>query len=144
MLRLTTMALAGSLMLTAVASSSAESLNAQMLLWSGNEATVTLAQNTPQVERRGDDVYLNGQRGSKQRRSGWTQQNGFWFPPEAFAAKSSGGSNRGPDRAPDRAQSQHSSQHVAWCKERYRSYRASDNSYQPNGGPRRQCASPFS
>lgn len=33
--------------------------------------------------------------------------------------------------------------HVEWCLQRYRSYRLEDNSYQPYGGPRRQCISPF-
>ncbi|MCB8828228.1 BA14K family protein, partial [Escherichia coli] len=28
-----------------------------------------------------------------------------------------------------------------WCYNRYRSYRAYDNTYQPNNGPRRQCVS---
>jgi hypothetical protein len=37
-----------------------------------------------------------------------------------------------------------SSAHVAWCYDRYRSYRAWDNTYQPYHGPRRQCWSPFS
>ncbi|WP_426239443.1 BA14K family protein [Pararhizobium sp. DWP1-1-3] len=32
---------------------------------------------------------------------------------------------------------------TAWCAERYRSYRASDNTYQPYGGARRQCEPPF-
>jgi hypothetical protein len=32
--------------------------------------------------------------------------------------------------------------HVDYCYSRYRSYRASDNTYQPNSGPRRQCAGP--
>ncbi|TIU38734.1 MAG: BA14K family protein, partial [Mesorhizobium sp.] len=31
-----------------------------------------------------------------------------------------------------------------WCYDRYRSYRAWDNSYQPYGGPRQQCLSPYS
>lgn len=31
--------------------------------------------------------------------------------------------------------------HVDYCYNRYRSYRASDNTYQPNYGPRRQCFS---
>lgn len=34
--------------------------------------------------------------------------------------------------------------HVNWCYNRYRSYRAYDNTYQPYGGPRRQCYSPYS
>jgi hypothetical protein len=31
--------------------------------------------------------------------------------------------------------------HARWCANRYRSYRASDNTFQPNYGPRRQCVS---
>lgn len=33
--------------------------------------------------------------------------------------------------------------HRDWCTDRYRSYRVSDNSFQPNKGPRRACHSPF-
>jgi len=33
--------------------------------------------------------------------------------------------------------------HVDWCYNRYRSYRASDNTYQPYHGRRRQCHSPY-
>jgi hypothetical protein len=36
------------------------------------------------------------------------------------------------------------SAHVRWCYDRYRSYRAWDNTFQPYGGPRRQCWSPYS
>ena len=36
------------------------------------------------------------------------------------------------------------SAHVAWCYDRYRSYREWDNTYQPYHGPRRQCWSPYS
>ncbi|MEW9804980.1 BA14K family protein [Mesorhizobium sp. ZMM04-5] len=36
------------------------------------------------------------------------------------------------------------SAHVRWCYNRYRSYRAWDNTYQPYHGPRRQCWSPYS
>ncbi|TCL69693.1 BA14K family protein [Rhizobium sp. BK251] len=32
--------------------------------------------------------------------------------------------------------------HTRWCYGRYRSYRASDNTFQPNNGPRQQCVSP--
>jgi hypothetical protein len=34
--------------------------------------------------------------------------------------------------------------HVEWCYNRYRSYRAWDNSWQPYYGPRRLCFSPYS
>lgn len=37
-----------------------------------------------------------------------------------------------------------SSAHVQWCYDRYRSYRAWDNSFQPYNGPRQQCWSPYS
>ena len=35
------------------------------------------------------------------------------------------------------------SSHTEWCYNRYRSYRASDNTFQPYNGPRRQCNSPY-
>lgn len=34
--------------------------------------------------------------------------------------------------------------HVDWCSATYRSYRTSDNTFQPYEGPRRECVSPFS
>jgi hypothetical protein len=37
----------------------------------------------------------------------------------------------------------HGSRHVRWCYNRYRSYRAWDNTFQPYHGPRRQCRSPY-
>jgi hypothetical protein len=37
-----------------------------------------------------------------------------------------------------------SSAHVRWCYNRYRSYRAWDNTFQPYYGGRRQCWSPYS
>lgn len=36
-----------------------------------------------------------------------------------------------------------SSPHQRWCYDRYRSYRAWDNTFQPYGGPRQQCWSPY-
>lgn len=36
-----------------------------------------------------------------------------------------------------------SASHIRWCSDRYRSYRLSDNSYQPNAGTRQSCNSPF-
>jgi hypothetical protein len=35
------------------------------------------------------------------------------------------------------------SNHIDWCHNRWRSFRASDNSYQPYNGPRRICVSPY-
>lgn len=36
-----------------------------------------------------------------------------------------------------------SQRHIDWCRDRWRSYRVSDNSYQPYQGPRRVCVSPY-
>ena len=36
-----------------------------------------------------------------------------------------------------------SAAHVRWCYDRYRSYRAYDNTFQPYHGPRRPCISPY-
>ncbi|MCJ8518490.1 hypothetical protein ABID21_001188 [Pseudorhizobium tarimense] len=43
----------------------------------------------------------------------------------------------------DSPQVEADSTHVSWCLDRYRSYRPSDNTYQPYNGPRRACESPF-
>ena len=37
----------------------------------------------------------------------------------------------------------YSNSHEAWCYNRYRSYRAYDDTFQPYYGPRRQCLSPY-
>lgn len=36
-----------------------------------------------------------------------------------------------------------STDHVDWCYSKYRSYRAKDNTYQPDKGQRKICVSPF-
>lgn len=90
-------------------------------------------------ERRGNQAYYNGHRGYRDRRPGYRQHNGWWFPPAAFIAGAiigGGIANQQPQRL--------SRQHVRWCQDRWRSYRVSDNSYQPLNGPRRACVSPYS
>jgi hypothetical protein len=95
-------------------------------------------------ERRGSSAFYNNHRGYRERRAGYRQYNGFWFPPAAFIAGAiiGGALNDGPRYQP-RATYRVSNQHVAWCQDRWRSYRVSDNTYQPNSGPRRVCTSPF-
>lgn len=94
-------------------------------------------------ERRGNRHYYNGHRGYRERRRGYRRHNGFWFPPAAFIAGAIIGgalSNQPPRvRAVPRGQA-----HVEWCHNRYRSYRAWDNTFQPYNGPRRACNSPYS
>ncbi|WP_028034704.1 BA14K family protein [Chelativorans sp. J32] len=91
-------------------------------------------------ERRGDGVYWRGHRGFRERRPGYREYNGWWFPPAAFAlgAIIGGAMSQGQQARPA------GNAHVQWCYNRYRSYRPSDNTYQPYNGPRRQCVSPYS
>lgn len=87
-------------------------------------------------DRRG---WHRGHRGYRYARPGYRHHNGYWFPLAAFGA----GAIIGGAIANDRGYVGGGS-HVNWCANRYRSYRAYDNTYQPYGGPRRQCYSPYS
>lgn len=81
--------------------------------------------------QRGGSYYYNGHRGYRHHRPGYRQYNGWWFPPAAFIAGAiiGGAMNN----------SQGLTAHERRCYARYKSYRASDNTYQPYNGPRRQC-----
>jgi hypothetical protein len=86
-------------------------------------------------ERRGNRSYYNGHRGFDRPRHGYRQHNGMWFPAAAFITGAIIGG------ALSQSNDGHNG-HVAWCHDRYRSYRASDNTYQPYDGPRQECFSP--
>lgn len=83
--------------------------------------------------------YYNGHRGYRYYRPGYRRHGDFWFPASAFIAGAliTGAIANSPTRYSG------GNAHVRWCYERYRSYRASDNTYQPYNGPRRQCYSPY-
>lgn len=87
-------------------------------------------------DRRG---WYRGHRGYRHARPGYRHYNGYWFPLAAFGM----GAVVGGAIANDRGYVGGSS-HVNWCANRYRSYRAYDNTFQPYNGPRRQCISPYS
>jgi hypothetical protein len=89
--------------------------------------------------RRNGYSYYNGYRGYNYRRSGYREYNGVWFPLAAFAT----GAIIGGAIAQPQPTVRYGGSHVEWCYNRYRSYRAYDNTYQPNYGPRRQCNSPY-
>lgn len=95
-------------------------------------------------ERRGPDRYYNGHRGYHDYRPGYRRHNGFWFPPAAFIAGAIIGGAIAGQQPPARVVRPSANSHVGWCYNRYRSYRASDNTFQPYHGPRRQCYSPYS
>jgi hypothetical protein len=91
-------------------------------------------------EQRNGRYYYNGHRGYRHKRPGYRYHNGFWFPAGAFIA---GAIISGAINGSSSARS-NGSAHVQWCYDRYRSYRASDNTFQPYNGPRQQCYSPYS
>lgn len=81
--------------------------------------------------------YYNGHRGYRERRSGYRYHNGYWFPLAAFATGAIiGGAITNQPRASG-------SSHYQWCANRYRTYRASDNTYVPRAGVRATCVSPY-
>jgi Ni/Co efflux regulator RcnB len=86
--------------------------------------------------RRGDYWYYNGYRGYDYYRPGYRRHGDFWFPLAAFAIIAS--------QQPRVVVRDYGDSHVEWCYDRYRSYRAYDNTFQPYNGPRRQCYSPYS
>jgi hypothetical protein len=86
--------------------------------------------------RHGGYGWYNGHRGYRNYHHGYRYYNGWWFPGAAFI----GGAIIGSAIANSPS---YGSAHVRWCYDRYRSYRASDNTYQPYHGPRRQCRSPY-
>lgn len=91
-------------------------------------------------DRRGG--YYRGHRGYRDYRPGYRRyDDGFWYPAAAFITGAIvGGAIASPPR---RVVRDYGSAHVEWCYNRYRSYRASDNTFQPYNGPRRECRSPY-
>lgn len=89
-------------------------------------------------------AYHNGYRGYRYYRPGYRRSGDFWFPAAAFVAGALVGNaiaTPAPRVVVPRGMS---SAHVEWCYNRYRSYRASDNTFQPYNGPRQPCYSPYS
>jgi hypothetical protein len=95
---------------------------------------------------RGDGGYRTwrGHRGYRSYRRGYREYNGWWFPSAAFVTGAIIGGAIANEPTPRRAYRSGESAHTEWCYNRYRSYRAYDNTYQPNYGPRKRCYSPYS
>lgn len=90
---------------------------------------------------RGKHHYWRGHRGYRHYRPGYRRHGDWWFPAAAFITGAIvGGALASPPRVRYRSMS---SAHVAWCYDRWRSYREWDNTYQPYHGPRRECVSPY-
>ncbi len=88
-------------------------------------------------DRRG---WHRGHRGYRDYRPGYRRHNdGWWYPLAAFGAGAIiGGAMAAPPRAYGGGNA-----HVQWCANRYRTYRAYDNTYVPRAGVRAQCMSPY-
>ncbi|WP_029074383.1 BA14K family protein [Kaistia adipata] len=87
--------------------------------------------------------YWNGHHGHRGPRPGYRRHSdGWWYPMAAFGVGALiGGAIASQPR--EVAPPHLSTSHLRWCEDRYRSYRASDNTFQPYQGPRQQCFSPF-
>ncbi|RWM10089.1 MAG: BA14K family protein [Mesorhizobium sp.] len=89
---------------------------------------------------RNDGVWWNGHRGYRHYRHGYRRHGDYWFPLAAFAT---GALITGAIVNSENNRVYRGDAHVQWCYDRYRSYRASDNTFQPYNGPRQQCISPY-
>lgn len=89
-------------------------------------------------EQRNGGYYYRGYRGYRNARPGYRAYNGYYFPSAAFIAGAlvTGAIVNSQARTSGNA-------HVEWCYNRYRSYRAADDTYQPLNGPRQVCNSPY-
>ena len=90
--------------------------------------------------------WYRGYRGYPHYRDGYRYYNGYWFPLAAFGAGAIiGGAIASEPRyyATPAPGGDINPRHFEWCAARYRSYRAFDNTFQPNSGPRQQCYSPY-
>jgi hypothetical protein len=87
--------------------------------------------------------YYYGHRGYRYQRQGYRYHNGFWFPRSAFIITQDYRPRIYERRVYRQRVVSLPYEHVRWCEYRYRSYRAYDNSFQPNHGRRRACLSPY-
>jgi hypothetical protein len=85
--------------------------------------------------------YYRGYRGYRDYRPGYRRYGDYWFPAAAFLAGAivTGAIANSQPRVVVRG----GDAHTQWCYNRYRSYRAYDNTFQPYSGPRQQCYSPY-
>lgn len=139
--------LAGALGLSGMAPAAAAPIPAPVASDAGSNLVIDVHERRG-FHRRGGYAYYNGHRGYRGHRDGYRRHNGYWFPRSAFTFEIiiGGASPRyhAPRRyyAPPRGY-RLTRAHYRWCDAKYRSYRASDNTFQPYHGRRKQCVSPY-
>ncbi|RWC34389.1 BA14K family protein [Mesorhizobium sp.] len=106
--------------------------------WRKNRYNRSFSRN--RTFSRNGDMYWNGHRGYREYRHGYRRHGDYWFPLAAFAT---GALITGAIINNENNRVYEGNAHVQWCYDHYRSYRASDNTFQPNYGPRRECRSPY-
>lgn len=115
--------------------------------WNGqNWANGNWNGNWNNAQKRNGPRYgwYNGHRGYRYERPGYRYYNGWWFPAGAFIAGAIvSGAIANSYNQPSYQYRYGGNAHVQWCYNRYRSYRAYDNTFQPYNGPRQQCYSPY-
>jgi hypothetical protein len=88
--------------------------------------------------------WHNGYRGYDYHRRGYRRHSdGWWYPLAAFGAGAVIGGAIASDGYSEPRRAGINPRHTDWCYSRYRSYRAYDNTFQPNYGGRRECLSPY-
>jgi hypothetical protein len=104
--------------------------------------TITSEVETVQYRYRPRPGWYHGHRGYRTYRRGYRRHSdGWWYPLAAFGAGALIGGAIASQPRP--AQAGINPRHYEWCAARYRTYRASDNTYVPRVGVRAQCNSPY-
>lgn len=109
--------------------------------WDAQQQVIPVQRSGRHYQWRHGRPYYRGHRGYRSYRHGYRRHGNYWFPPAAFIAGAIIGGAIASQSAP-RYRS-HANAHVEWCYSRYRTYRASDNTYAPRKGVRTQCRSPY-
>ncbi|WP_139973227.1 BA14K family protein [Ochrobactrum sp. CGA5] len=94
------------------------------------QTTTPNVQNVQYYDYRDRRHWREHRRHWRHHRPYYRYDRRYWGPPPAYRYRSAPVYRGG-------------NPHIRWCYNRYRSYRAYDNTFQPNYGPRRQCYSPY-
>lgn len=129
--------------LSFVAPVSAGPINIPVTLQSSNDLVNVQYRRDRSYSNRGGHGYYRGYHGYRYARPGYRRHGDFWFPPAAFALGAIIGGAIASQSEPPIRYRPRGGAHAEWCFNKYRSYRASDNTFQPHNGPRRQCHSPY-
>lgn len=108
--------------------------------WMKNRHNRNFNRDRTFARNSGNSVYWNGHRGYREYHRGYRRHGDHWFPLAAFAT---GALITGAIINSENNRVYEGNAHVQWCYDHYRSYRSSDNTFQPNYGPRKQCRSPY-